>query len=715
MPVRIWDRLLGREVGRAPAGHTVLGRLFFPPGDRSLSLNGTTVRPGWYLAADGSWTLWDERGHRRDEGDFGRHAMPDTITASTVAAIGRRLDPLVRAEATGNEWLSQTPLMGGADMDERLRPRRLDEEIARRLPYLRTACHRPVSRLRVVARLVQASQVRRVTPAAVMRLTAHSEDWVALRPGGVWPERLLNPGREADLDFYENRVLARLIDHLWQYVHGRLIEVERIEAMLDDVSAYAEDASGRPWRVSQHLFRLIEGLVANTDRRTHVDRQRKSLEKLRDVLVELRGPTILPGVHRRAEVGTVLRSTNVFTNDDGYRNAAKLWQAWVAYRGGNESAGSSTDQIQEWCESFTRYTGLLVMHALAQLGLVPDGVFRPGGAVHCAGQYSEEVSLHWERTETFMLRCGSQAILRIVPVAHALADAEQPRMVTQEIEAVSSAAMTEPRTLIVYPGQRDERAKLPLRVRLLTFQGCEAPAPSAGDRTLSLLPVSPLEIDSVTRLARSLRWVLAWHLLARYPARIQCPSEYANVIAGGIEWLTASTNTLSLSRPAAPHEVAAAQRRIGALGFRAAHFMQRGDNAALIERLRAELDAAVESMAELARCPLCRASSADPSRTFQPRNNDTFRSRCDFCEASWELRRCARGHAYPVLYGKHPGDEIGDRPVLEIDGDVIDRQFGSETLSARCWVRSAVAYCPHCGECSEARTRKDLQCRRCAE
>ena len=146
-----------------------------------------------------------------------------------------------------------------------------------------------------------------------------------------------------------------------------------------------------------------------------------------------------------------------------------------------------------------------------------------------------------------------------------------------------------------------------------------------------------------------------------------------------------------------------------------AHFMQRGDNAALIERLRAELDAAAGNMAELARCPLCRTSSVDPSRTFQPRDNGTFRSRCDFCEASWELRRCARGHAYPVLYGKRSGDEIDDSPDLEIDGDVIDRQFGSETLSARCWVRSAVAYCPHCGECSEARARKDLRCRRCTE
>ncbi|MEU8303107.1 hypothetical protein AB0C84_06045 [Actinomadura sp. NPDC048955] len=710
MPVRIWDRLLGREVERPPGGRMPLGRLFFAPGGRSLFLNATALRPGRYLAADGTWTLWDETRHHRDEGDFGHHAMPDDITTYIVTAIGRRLDSLVAGDVTAEEWLSETPLMGGADMDERLRPRDIDEAIERCLPHLRAACHLPVARLRAVNRLVPASQVRRVTPAAITRLTARSEDWAALRPDGIRPGRLLDPARETDLDFYENRVLARLVDHLWDHVQGRLAEVERIEAMLDDVSTYAEDASGRPWRVSQYMFLLIEGLVESSTRRTRAKQLREDLERLRNALVELRGPTILPGVHRHADVGTVLRTTNVFTNDDRYRRAAELWRAWVAAKSGNGPSGTTNDRIQEWCESFTLYTGLLLTHALAQLDLVPEGSFGPGGEVSCGGWYPEPVGLRWEQAGTFVLRCGGEPVLRVVPVAHALVASEQPGRVSQEIEAIASAATTEPRTLIVYPGQRETRQKLPLHVRLRTFQGCEAPAPSGGGRALPLLPVSPLEIDSVTRLARSLRWALAQHLFARYPARIDCPARYANAIAEGTDWIVRSANGLSVVRPPASHELAAVRRRIGTLGHRSAQFMQRGDNAELVDRLQAEVKAAAESLAELARCPLCRNASSDPSRTFQVWDKATFRGSCDVCRASWELRRCGScDRGYPVLNGN--GRDEG-APV-ETDGDTMDHRFGSEALSAQCWVRGAVAYCPHCGECSEARALKDPRCRRC--
>ncbi|MFB4319782.1 hypothetical protein [Actinomadura sp. 21ATH] len=708
MPVRLWDRLAGREVERPPDGHMSLGRLFFAPGDRPLSLNGTVVHPGWYLAADGSWTLWDEARHHRYEGDFGHYAMPDDITSYIVTAIGRRLDSLVAQGAPAKEWLSETPLMGGADMDARLRARHIDETIERCLPHLRAACHLPVTRLRAVNRLVPASQARRITPAAITRLTARSEDWAALRPNGIRPGRLLDPARETDLDFYENRVLARLVDHLWDHVQGRLAEVGRIEAMLDDVSTYAQDASGRPWRVSRYMFFLIEGLVEHGGRRIRARQLREDLEGLRNVLVELRGPTILPGVHRRADVGAVLRSTNVFTNDDRYRRAAGLWRAWASAKGGRRPAN---DRTHEWCESFTSYTGLLLIHALAQLGLVLEGSFEPGGEARCVGWYPETIGLQWERTGVFVLHCGGNTVLRVVPIAHALTASEQPKRTSQEIEALASASTTTARTLLVYPGQREEREKLPLRIRLMAFQGCEAPAPS-GSRALPLLPVSPMEIDSVTRLARSLRWALAEHLFASYPARIECPSGYADAIADGTNWIVANEGGLSMVRPPAPHEMVAVQRRVGTLGHRAANFMQRGDNADLINRLRDELTAAEQSLEALARCPLCRTASGAPSRTFQPRGNGTFRSRCDVCKASWELRRCGScARRFPVLNGKSQDADGGDH--AEFDGDVLDHRFGSEALSARCWIRSAVAYCPHCGECNEAQGAKDLRCKRC--
>ncbi|MEV5711843.1 hypothetical protein [Actinoallomurus sp. NPDC052274] len=713
MGVRIWDRLLDVEAPPAP-GRGLLGRSLFLPGDRELSLNGATVRPGRYLSAEGGWALWDEKEHGRTEGDFGYHAMPDDITAYVVTAIGRRVAALVAEGTAEDQWLAETPLMGGADMDERLRPQAIDEEIELRLPHLRAACHDPVTRLRTVERLVPASQVRRVTPNAIARLTARSEDWGRLRPDGIRPARLLNPGREVDLDFYENRVLARLVDHLWHHVQARLVEVSRIQAMLDDVTTYTDDASGRPWRESHYMFTLIEALVQSPGRRESAQRLRQDLAKLRDALVELRGPAVLPGVHRRTDVGAALRTTNVFTNDERYRNAAALWRAWIGEKTGRTPSGSHADRAEEWCQAFTHYTALLLLHAFTHLGLPPAGAFAPGGDALSIGRGAEGISLRWEPTGTFTLIRGQDTLLRIVPIAHALTASGQAGIVAQELEALRPAATTEPPTLVVYPGQRDERAGLPLAHRLQVFQGCDAPAPSSGAWGLSLLPVSPLEIDSVTRLARSLRWSLTEHLVRGYPPRIVCPADHARSIVGDSKWLAAAPDGIRLLRPPAPHELAAVQRRVDALSARAAQFRWRGDNADLIQHIAAELARSVEWMAEFTRCPLCRAASADPARTFRPRDNHTFRSRCDACDIGWELRRCAScGHGYPVLNAAPIESTTDDQGGSAMDGDGIDREFGSETLSARCWMRPAVAVCPHCGNCGETSAASRSACDRC--
>jgi hypothetical protein len=718
MAVLLWDRLLDRA--QAPVqGRTLLGRSIFLPGDRMLSMNGTSARPGEYLSAEGTWTLWDESRHGRTEGDFGHQPMPDDITVYVVTAIGRRLAALTRDRAAQDRWLAETPLMGGADVDERLRPRRVDEEIELRLPHLRSACHDPVTRLRAVERLVPASQVRRITPNAIARLTARSEDWERLRPDGIRPARLLSPGREVGLDFYENRVLARVTDHLWDHVQARLVEVGRIQAMLDDVTTYADDASDRPWRVSRYMFTLIEGLVQSEGRRERARRLRQDLERLRDALVGLRGPAVLPGVHRRTDVGTTLRGTNVFTNDDRYRGVAALWRAWIGERSGSTATGSPADRAQEWCQSFTRYVALLLVHAFAQLGSLPEGIFEPGGAALAIGRPEEEIGLRWEETGTFVLSRGEEPVLRVVPIAHALTASARAGAVAQQIEALRPAALTEPRTLIVYPGQRDERARLPLGLRLAVFQGCDAPAPSTAPRALSLLPVSPLEIDSVTRLARSLRWSLTEHLLRGYPAQITCPREDARSIAADSGWLSAEPDGLRVLRPPARHELAGIRRRLESLGARAAQFSWRGDSADAIRRVTAELLDSAERMAELARCPLCRAVPADPARTFRPRDNHAFVSCCDICGTTWELRRCAScGRGHPTLDVKRAGAAADDAALdgtdeTGMDGDGIDRGSGSEALSARCWVRPAVAVCPHCGTCGETSPARRAGCARC--
>ncbi|GAA4095202.1 hypothetical protein [Actinomadura miaoliensis] len=700
MAVRIWDRLLDRET-RAPSGRGTLGRLIFVPGTRALSLNGVPARPGRFLATDNAWTLWDGTERRSTQGEFGHAPVPAGITAHAVVSIGRRLAALIEEGAPADRWLDETPLMGGADMDDRLATRRIDEQIALRLPHLRAACHRPVTRLRTVYEVVPASRARRITPRAVVRLAAHSEDWAGLRPDSVRPARLLDPGRETHLDFYENRVLARLVDHLWEYVHTRLVEVGQIEAMLDDIGLYARDASERPWRVSHYMFHLIEGLVRNDERRERVRQVQEDLGRLHNILVELRGPMILPGVHRRVDVGVTLRATNVFANDDRYRNVAELWRAWVAARGGTERDGESADRSEAWCHAFTQYTALLLLQAFAQLDLLSDGPFHPDGPPLPLG---EGIDLTWTSTGTFVVARDGRAVLRVVPIPHSLTASRRSEQVAEEIDALTAAKGMSPRTLVVYPGQRAERTDLPLPLRLRAFQGCDAPAPVAGG---PLLPVSPLEIDSVTRLARSLRHALVQGLVDDYPAVIACPAEYARTIAEGVDWLAAAPDGLRMLRPPAPHELATARRRIDKLGVTTAQFMQRGGNSDLIERLGTDLSAAAERMAAFLRCPLCRAVSADPARTLRLRDDETFTSTCDVCDTVWELRRCGScDNRYPVLRA----DDSDASHVF--DGDEIDRRFGSETLSARCWTRPAVSYCPHCGVCGEA-AKLTTTCQRC--
>jgi hypothetical protein len=105
--------------------------------------------------------------------------------------------------------------------------------------------------------------------------------------------------------------------------------------------------------------------------------------------------------------------------------------------------------------------------------------------------------------------------------------------------------------------------------------------------------------------------------------------------------------------------------------------MQRGDNAELITRLIAQL---VDSsdLAELTQCQLFRAVSSDPARTFRPRADSTFLSRCDACGAVWELRRCAScRRGYPVLNSKGTEPAADDRNGAVLDGDGIDRGSGS--------------------------------------
>ena len=81
---------------------------------------------------------------------------------------------------------------------------------------------------------------------------------------------------------------------------------------------------------------------------------------------------------------------------------------------------------------------------------------------------------------------------------------------------------------------------------------------------------------------------------------------------------------------------------------------------------------------------------------------------CQRCGARWEIRRCKScDEHFPVLR-PDPMPRPGD-----LDGDALDRVFGSELLAAPCWLRPSACVCPSCGMCAEAAAGNANGCGRC--
>ena len=752
MRVRLWDRILDREIDSPPSGPVPIGRYIFisaeqdasggrstpgrrgpsggpgvsgargPAGGRHLSLAGRHVRSGDHLAAAGDWMLWDEDRRRATHGACDPRALPDEVTERAVLGVAVRLERL-NAEPV-HRWLRESPLLADAEIGPRLRRRRIDDEIDEHFSALRAVCHAPADRLRVVNRLVPVGLARRIVPATINRLAGHSEDWNRLRPDSVEPKVVLTPLREQNLDFYENRVAARLVDHLWGDVVARLNAVTRIDAMFSDLDRYVADAVNRPWRQHGKLFDLIAGVVADEPWKDLAEARREELGAVRDALVALRGSGILRGVNRQIDVGTALRATNLFVNEGRYRRVRDLWHAWVNDRTGGDQDGDPTVRMQNWCRGFTVYTGLLLLHALDHLGLLGESggpgepaevgataSFSRGGppirlSAGDGGATGADVTLAWLPTEVFELAVGGRPVLHILALPHALTGHGRTAATQEETDRLTSDKPEIP-VLIVYPGTAEERQALPKRSRLEVFSGCDSPVPwkHGGVR---LLPVSPMEIDSVVRLARSLYSVLAQERHRDYPIRVRCRQVHAKEIAEGADWLSAEQAELVVTRPPAPGELARAQARLQSLRGRAAGRPGGVGEVELLDRLADEITSAAATIGEYTRCPVCLQRSPDPWRAYRRRQDGTYECECPQGHARWELRLCGScTRPYPVILIE---PVVGD---IELDGDGADRLFGSHIVSTPCWVRPSVFLCPSCGTCGVASTVKGVGCQRC--
>jgi hypothetical protein len=686
----LWDRIAG-AARPVPEGTVLLGRYGIPEGKRRYAINRVAVAAGSYFAAGtGTWSLRD--GVERWRGDFGADSVPPSIVLESVAVIAAKVRSLRQRGAPLSDWQEVPPMVNG--VSQRLHPQRLEERLRAELRYLRAVCGDPHARLRTEHVLVPVSQARRNTWRTVAYLAAHSETWEARRLHGVEPAKLLTPLQSADHDLYENRVVATLLDRLWRYVLVRSAEIDAIDSMVRQGQSLLDQAEMRPdWRQKKRLYAFIAELIEQDDLAGRIANRRIELTALRGALAPLLTSRLRTRVGGPYSGPPRLRPTNLFDNHVSYRHCRRLWDDEVASRQGTDDQNDPVEALAGWCRDFAHYSLTLALRAVEQLGLVATTTDRPeiGKPGPQFTYRAHQVRLDWNRDDTFSLLLDGRPILRMVPLPHALT--RQAELIDHHLHSLRPAAGY--RTAVLYPGDPFERDKLPLVQRLAVHSS------SGTSIRPAMAPVSPADLGSIGRVARTIRGALDERIMLDYPAHVPCRVPGASSLARRFGWLDWRDGRLLVICPPASYELTQLGAALDELRTHADAARQQGDNKEDLRRLHESLLTAVDQIGKLTICPVCGHRPESPSTEFVPRADDTYICRCtnSSCNSVYELRRCSAKSCkerYPVLTVPSSAGQLGGH------GDLLDQRFSQDLLAVPCWQTARSYICRLCGACPEA-------------
>lgn len=727
MTIRVLDRLQG-TVCEPRGTAAVLARYLVStaPGGE-LFMNSFPVLREALLVPDagGRWQLLSGDSERL-EGAFPRTQALDPLDSSSIRAVGQRVADVV---ARGGTWLDAFDISPLApEMSKRAELQPLEALLAKHVGHLEEVCRRPRTHLRVEIERTAVSRARRLPAQAANYLAAHTEDWERPTLRAVIPKRILAVVREDQFHIYENRVAVRLVDHLVTYLGGRVFEVSRLLRVFEEVSNARSSASGGShWR-QKRVYQLWGEAIDAGEARRKAEQTLRQLKHLKYTVAGLMDSVLYREVPRRATVSTTLTMTNILTNDVHYQRVAELWLAWARLRlEQTPRPREYFEEMQDLCRSFERYALLLTLRALDQMGFEPTELHRALSdgetAIHRGHQTAV---LSWGAADgAITLRGTGISSLRIVPLCSSIAmlDAEQLR----EMVADADLGVADSVIAVLYPTASSPDAydrfepDLSRRLHALSHE-----VASGGRRRVGFLPVSPLDIGSVERVARQIRWVTMAPRFLEYPPIVSRPP--VPELERGPGWLELGSDGLRVLRAPLDHEMLAVDRHVAEAAERLKGL--EAERESVSQRLRdalrdgratgelngrkkslnveithaeatltsvrsfqAELARALASVGDLLLCPTC-SKRADPRRDFAGGPGHRFSCTCSECATAWGTIACPRcGGWIPTLL---PSEQAW--MSQEETAGWLDKSLGADVLAAPRAIGTEVGFvCPSCG------------------
>jgi hypothetical protein len=651
------------------------------------------------------------------------HARPTQALCDTWSVDGARLgDELPGVEVIGTwpndvvveiegissklgptpEWANDIGVAAIAQgINERAQLQPLDTMMDEQLHHLQAVCARPRLHLRVTEERVPVGRARRTPVRAIAELVSHPGDWEHRTLRSIQPARVLSRESEDDWNLYENRIAARLVDHLLAYCARRLVELRRDLGTFEDFQHRIAIGAATQWRTKRVLTVWSEGLSDKT--RDDLRRTMALLESIQRRLQALLASPLYERVPRSQGVGLSLRSTNILVNDLRYRRVVELWRCWLSYGHKREvSPAERQANRARQARAWDRVVLLVTMRALDALGWQADALSDKAWRLRHPSW--RETTLTVDSAGIVSLTCGANT-LRLMPACASLAGIDG-----RQLEGLLTAwdqpgATTQ--TVIVHVG-----AAADIQTDRATGWSYDAAA--------VLLGCSPSDVDSEERVGRLLNGWLASHADHPYPGFVECsglpePPPWP--------WLWHRDGRVAVLRNLTEGEkdkafawLTSQEREQATLAERARAARQATVVAPpnALRALRHHLETNVTPLPGADVCPLCDAH--DCRLEPRPGSNDngsdaTWWATCAGCNTEWGLRRCrACRNASRILVPGNTGiDDLTAYAACVHAEEWPDLVLGRDVWAQPCQADAKAFRCSACGTCSRG------NCARCEQ
>jgi hypothetical protein len=261
------------------------------------------------------------------------------------------------------------------NFDKRLEINEYDNFIQENLFHLEEICRQPAYHLSREETKVNISRAKRITVRSIDHLAAHSEDWARRRIRGVEPKKILSETIEYDLQIYENKVTAKLIDQLLKYCSDRILnDIEvvedfktKIDIILDDISSLEIDNGSFWYKKRNRDYSKISSLLET------INKSMKQLNILKEYILNIQNrlfalltTDVYIANKNNILSRNIINRTNLFDNHQHYRYVKIIWNKSFLVKSLNCQEIKHNNQVI--IEAFIDFSIVLIIRSLLQLG-----------------------------------------------------------------------------------------------------------------------------------------------------------------------------------------------------------------------------------------------------------------------------------------------------------------------------------------------------------